>query len=172
MNGAMTCIASQPHTQEVESPMLRQYTRQYTAAQRFWTKVEFTDSCWLWTAQRDQAGGYGVFWCERPVMAHRWAYEFCVGEIPAGLTLDHLCRVRHCVRPAHLEPVTGRVNILRGVGPTAINARKTHCTHGHALAGTNLRREGARRQCRECGRLRQARHRNKVLDEVLKEIAR
>lgn len=84
-------------------------------AWRFWMKVEFTDTCWLRTAMNDKAG-YGSFnhtW-DRKVPAHRYAYEFCVGPIPEGLQIDHLCRVHNCVNPDHLEPVTARENVRRG----------------------------------------------------------
>ena len=130
--------------------------------ERFWTKVDFTGPvpehrpelgpCWLWQAQTRK--GYGQFWDgDRMMPAHRYAYEFCVGPIPEGLTIDHLCRNRPCVLPNHLEPVTNRVNVLRGVGPTAMRARQTHCDWGHAFTGENtyLRPSGGRR-CRSCQR--------------------
>ena len=83
---------------------------------RFWAKVERTDRCWLWTAGLD-AYGYGQFYLAGGTMvkAHRFAWELELGPIPRGLTLDHLCRVRHCCRPSHLEPVTSRENVQRGV---------------------------------------------------------
>jgi hypothetical protein len=70
------------------------------------------------------------------------------------LQIDHLCRVRHCVNPAHMEPVTPRENILRSpVALAAINARKTHCPQGHPLSGANLyRTPQGFRACRECRR--------------------
>ena len=98
--------------------------------------------------------GYGQFWDgTRLVRAHRFAYEQIVGPIPDGLQLDHLCRVRSCVNPAHLEPVTCQVNLLRGTGASARNAIKTHCPQGHAYGDFNtyIRPEGWRR-CRECHR--------------------
>lgn len=119
---------------------------------RFWTRVDFTDSCWLW-AKRLQADGYGSFSIEsgRTVLAHRWAYEFIMGAIPTGLTLDHLCRVRHCVNPEHLEPVTAAVNTMRGYGAGAIHARQTHCIHGHILSGDNIYlTPRGHRVCRHC----------------------
>jgi hypothetical protein len=69
-------------------------------------------------------------------LAHRVIYEYLVGPIPDGLSIDHLCRVRHCVNPAHLEPVTHRENVLRGQAPTAVNGRKTRCKRGHEFNRT------------------------------------
>lgn len=132
-------------------------------ADRFWAKVnkagplpEYAPEigvCWLWTAYIEPRG-YGVFrpsGCSTNVKAHRWAYEALVGSIPAGLTLDHLCRVRHCVNPTHLEPVTNRENGLRGNTVAAINARKTHCVNGHEFTpeNTTTRSDGGRR-CQIC----------------------
>lgn len=74
-----------------------------------------------------------------------------VGPIPEGMDLDHTCRNRGCVNPEHLEPVTTQVNTLRGIGPTAENARKTHCKHGHPLEGDNLYVDPeGKRKCRAC----------------------
>lgn len=83
-------------------------------------------------------------------LAHRVAYEMLVGPIPEGKQLDHLCRQRTCWNPAHLEVVTGRENTLRGVGRTAVNAAKTHCSRGHELAGDNLYVHDGQRKCRAC----------------------
>ena len=82
------------------------------------------------------------------------AYELLVGPIPEYLTLDHLCRVRNCVNPAHLEPVTSAENILRGMSSPAQNARKTECLNGHAFTVENtlINVIGAR-VCRTCTRL-------------------
>ena len=134
----------------------------WTPAQRFWPKVEFTETCWLWTAGR--AGTYGGFFVgegeKRRTYAHRWAYEFCVGPIPEGLQLDHLCRVRLCVNPDHLEPVTRRENVIRGAAPAQAayrQKRKTHCPKGHPYDEANTyewaRRPG-QRYCVECNRVR------------------
>lgn len=91
-------------------------------ADRFWEKVEKTETCWNWTASLN-GNGYGQFALETwPLVlrgAHRIAYLLVVGPIPEGLDLDHLCRNRRCVNPAHLEPVTRQVNLRRGT-----NARR------------------------------------------------
>jgi len=121
-----------------------------TPEERFWAKVNKTETCWLWTANRGRSG-YGNFrYQNRQTRAHRTAYEWLVGPIPEGLQLDHLCRVRHCVNPEHLEPTTGKVNTLRGTGPSALNAVKTHCSQDHPLDGDNLYTWKNERGCRSC----------------------
>lgn len=108
------------------------------------------DDCWEWTG-RKQTAGYGqTFVGGRGVVVHRLAYEHLVGPIPDGLVLDHLCRNRTCVNPAHLEPVSNKDNILRGVGPSAINARKTHCRRGHEFTPENTYRRPSAPQKRHC----------------------
>lgn len=124
-----------------------------TAIERFIPKVEFTATCWLWNACRDQLGygSFGIGGRGKNRRAHIWAYEHFIGAIPEGLELDHLCRTRHCVNPWHLEPVTHRENTLRGISFVALNAAKTHCKQGHPLEGDNvkiLKRGG--RGCRTC----------------------
>lgn len=128
-------------------------------ADRFWGKVEKTSSCWLWTAARTD--GYGRLGNE---YAHRVAYRMLVGPIPLGLQLDHLCRVRHCVNPAHLEPVTQRENVLRGETIVARNAVKTHCPHGHPLSGHNLRLFNGHRSCKLCNASSARRYRARKID--------
>jgi hypothetical protein len=74
-----------------------------------------------------------------------------IGEIPKGLQLDHLCRTPLCFNPQHLEPVTSKENTMRGLGVSSLNAKKTHCKHGHLLSGNNLViLHGNKRNCREC----------------------
>ena len=106
--------------------------------------------CWLWNGGlfRD---GYGNFSAQSGTRAHRLAYEHFIGPVPDGLVLDHKCRVRCCVNPRHVEPVPNRVNVLRGFGRAALQARQTHCIKGHPLDGQNLiRRNTGGRRCRTC----------------------
>lgn len=79
------------------------------------------------------------------------AYELSVGPVPDGLTLDHLCRVRHCVNPTHLDPCTIGENVGRApTCPTTINANKTHCVHGHEFTVENVYAYRGKRYCRAC----------------------
>lgn len=78
---------------------------------------------------------------------HRKVWELMVADIPQGLSLDHLCCNKKCVNPYHLDPVTHRVNVLRGPGPTSANARRTSC--GTCGADYAMRTDG-RRFCRSC----------------------
>ena len=128
---------------------------------RFWQKVNKTESCWLWTGAK--ARGYGHFRLNgRSRTTHRLAWEWANGRIPEDLEIDHLCRIRHCVNPDHMELVTTRENILRGVGPTAQNARKTACKRGHPFTPKNtwVRKNGQRR-CRICHRILKKRYRER-----------
>lgn len=131
------------------------YLHPPSVEERFFAHVtEDATGCWMFDSLTTR--GYGQFQHDRThVAAHRWAYQLLVGEIPDGLTLDHLCRVRACVNPWHLEPVPHRTNILRGEGPAAINARRTQCVNGHPFTSENtyLTPDG-RRQCRTCIRRR------------------
>lgn len=125
---------------------------------RFLSRIKKESTgCWRWSARKDQYG-YGVFYADgKSVRAHRWAYEYYVGPIPSGLVMDHLCRTRDCVNPDHLEPVTQRVNVLRGVGPSAIAAKATHCPQGHEYTGENTYiSPSGYRVCRTCHAEREA----------------
>ena len=127
--------------------------------ERFEEKFKRTSECWPWLASLD-AHGYGRFSVRiasgksRMFLAHRVSYETFVGPIPVELDLDHLCRVRSCINPDHLEPVTRSVNLSRS--PLMARGQdKTHCPKGHPYDELNTRvsKSGAR-NCRECARAR------------------
>lgn len=117
------------------------------------TKIVLEGDCWAWTGAKNNRG-YGsasAGFSGKSMLAHRKAYEAAVGEIPAGLTIDHLCKNIVCVNPAHLEPVTIAENIRRRY------ADQTHCAKGHEFAGANLRHSTksdghTRRVCMACHR--------------------
>lgn len=120
------------------------------------------DACWLWPWARHVDTGYGLVWvgqgrAGRTLMyAHRYVYTLLVGPIPAGYEIDHLCFVRACVNPAHLEAVTPLENKRRSLARygnpgVAFQRAKTHCPSGHPLAPGNLR-AGPVRRCLTCHR--------------------
>lgn len=120
---------------------------------RIENKIErITESgCWIWTGCLNNKG-YGQFHHnKKTTYVHRFVFEVLRFTIPDDLCIDHLCRVRCCVNPYHMEPVTNKENILRGESGHAINARKTHCYRGHEFtpANTYIRKMGER-ECRKC----------------------
>ena len=132
--------------------------------QRFWKYATpgSPSECWEWRGGRNR--GYGAFSSSgRLVGAHRWLYQELRGALPVGVQLDHLCSNQSCVHPAPLEPVTRKENILRGICPSAENARKQNCKAGHPLSGPNLRirhtKRGAERFCVACSKERDRRYR-------------
>lgn len=135
---------------------------------RFWAKVAVDPSgCLVWTASTFSTG-YGQFkHGGRTVTAHRFGYTALVGPIPDGLVLDHLCRNKRCAAPDHLEPVTDRVNILRGDTLAALLAAKTHCLNGHPFDEVNTRIDSrGMRQCRTCEGDRRVARYAKKRDEI------
>lgn len=114
--------------------------------------------CWLWLGFLKR--GYGVVRRDgRKWAAHRFFYELLVGPIPDGLVIDHLCRVRNCVNPQHLEPVTNAENLARGEGPNAKALRDNTCIRGHEFTPENTYYRPSRprvRICKSCQRDRQA----------------
>jgi hypothetical protein len=122
---------------------------------RLWGRVDKTETCWLWTGHT--AGeGYGVISVDgRDAYVHRLVHEWLVGPIPEGYEVDHLCRVRLCVRPEHLEAVTQQENHRRAMAyRRAKHAARTHCRHGHPWK-TNAYFDRGRRRCRTCQRAAQ-----------------
>lgn len=129
---------------------------------RFMAKVQITPTCWLWAASKNLAG-YGHFFTRENhrVMAHRWSYEFFSDKkIPEGMQIDHLCKVRHCVNPKHLEVVTPKENVRRSPNP---RRQQTICKRGHDLTDpANVRVDQHKRgkviylmrTCRQCDLVR------------------
>jgi hypothetical protein len=130
----------------------------------FWQRVEKTDSCWLWLSFINDRG-YGQVWHDgNNKKAHRVAYELAKGPIPEGYEIDHLCKIRHCVNPDHLEPVTHYENCQRGdLGIR--NRQKTHCKWGHefTVENTYIKKYNGLRDCIACRqrRVREWQARNK-----------
>jgi hypothetical protein len=115
---------------------------------RFWLKVWPRGDCWEWRGRRDR-NGYGQVTGDS---AHRRAFEMAKGPIPAGLTIDHLCRHPWCVKPSHLEAVSIGENVRRGQAPWAIVHRTNKCSYGHELTPENTypRPDGSGKHCRIC----------------------
>jgi hypothetical protein len=141
---------------------------------RLMMQVEVTaDGCWLWKGALNR-DGYGKTSVRREgrthaLGAHLLSFEVFVGPVPDGLQLDHLCHThasgcaggrtclhRRCINPKHLEPVTGRENVLRSSAFPALNAGKIACPKGHPYDAENTRIYRGRRHCRACDRLRGA----------------
>lgn len=145
----------------LDDPRLRPFMR---------AKISIDDAgCWRWQGRKTTAG-YGQVWIEdERYQAHRIIYEDFFGPIPKELVCDHLCRVRDCVNPNHIEPVTMRENIVRGRAPglvRAMHAAVTHCPFGHEYSSENTylaRRSDGRpyrsRQCRACNNIRREKYR-------------
>lgn len=129
--------------------------------ERLLAKVEIDDSgCWIWRGAHNRAG-YGYIGNPHDKTGvHRASYEFYKGPIPMGLQIDHLCRKPACANPDHLEAVSCRVNILRGVSPAAREARQTHCKRGHPLnlLNTYVQPSNGQRSCKTCRQERKHRY--------------
>lgn len=123
---------------------------------RFWIKVDKTETCWNWTAATDRSG-YGL-WTPpkmtgvRMSVAHRFSYlNANGGTIPEGHDVDHLCKNKSCVNPAHLEVVTHAENVRRAFED------RTHCKQGHERTPENwVQKTSGHYYCRACSRERQA----------------
>lgn len=108
---------------------------------------EPNNGCFLWIGELSP-GGYGrKRYLGKRLYAHRLVYEMEHGEIPKDMTIDHLCRVRSCVNPKHMEVVTNKENILRGISPSALNFRKKFCAK---CSGPYTKDNRAKRTCVNC----------------------
>lgn len=124
---------------------------------RLLSKVERFGECWFWVGAISDTGYGNAYYKGRMQPAHRAIYKLLVGAIPDGHELDHLCRVRPCVNPAHLEAVTPRVNQSRGMSPSAVAVRTNRCQRGHELTFENtIVRVNGKRGCRTCWYARNA----------------
>lgn len=137
---------------------------------------EPNSGCWLWTGFTNEHG-YGLLSVrengkKKLRRAHRISYELKNGPIPKGLQIDHLCRVRCCVNPDHMEPVTLVENVMRGESFYAQQARRTHCPRGHEYSGRNLHvGSKGERKCRACDLERYYERKYKVKRWILRYVA-
>lgn len=122
------------------------------------TSPEPNSGCWLWTGGVTDRGYAQITRNRRSELVHRVIYELTYGPIPLNLQIDHLCRVRCCVNPQHLEAVTAKENINRSklvgktgnkIGPKH-NFNKTHCPSGHEYNSANTIMYNGYRYCRVC----------------------
>ena len=153
----------------INRPTVRSDTSAGVVA-RFWQKVDkngpvpvgFDTPCWNWLASDNGKNGYGIFrggtdrdagGSRRWVLAHRYSYELSKGSIPERLQVDHKCKNRMCVNAAHLQLLTHRENTLASDGPSARQARRSHCIRGHMFDKVS----GTKRRCSACDKDKESR---------------
>ena len=136
---------------------------------RFLGRIRVSDNnCWEWTGTKSKYG-YAVMEINyRQVRCARFSYGFFIKPVPTKLQIDHLCRNRICVNPIHLEAVTARTNILRGIGVSALNILKKHCKSGHQFDESNTylstEKGNIRRTCRKCHAMAQKRYLERMVE--------
>lgn len=139
-------------------PIMERFSEKY---------IPVTESgCWIWLACTTKAGYGQIYKDGKPYYAHRLSYEMTIGAIPVGFELDHLCRVRCCVNPDHLEPVTHKTNIHRGVGIG--KSKPLKCKHGHEFTEENTYIPPGRYQrvCKICAKNRVIKFKSKEINSA------
>lgn len=127
--------------------------------ERVFAKIDFSggyQACWLWQGYVESNGYAHVIQQGVKEQSHRVVYKLAIGFIADGLTIDHLCMIKHCVNPLHLEPVTIGENVLRGNNRAAVNARKIVCWRGHELTQGKKQR-----YCKKCDSMKSQRYRER-----------
>ena len=117
------------------------------------SNIKIKNNCWVWTNHKPRPDGYvKIVYKKKQVLIHRLSYEVFKDELTKGLEIDHLCRNKLCINPDHLEEVTHKENVLRGISPMAINAKKTICNRGHKFTEQNtyIEPKTGKRHCRIC----------------------
>lgn len=139
-----------PRPEQAEASQLLLADMRMEACEYVGRKVELVGSCWVWLGKH-RPNGYGrASFSGLQTYAHRFSYMAFIGTIPEGLVIDHLCKVRGCVNPDHLEAVTQKLNLLRSENFSGYKMRQTHCGHGHLLEGSNIVLRKGRRNCLPC----------------------
>lgn len=131
--------------------------RALSLKERIENKILKTDKCWLWQGEIRKNGYGSIRINKKNYTIHRVYYELNKGQIPTGLTIDHLCRIKNCINPDHLEPVTLIENLKRGYGIGVQNSNKTYCPKGHEYNGVD---KNGHRLCLTCRNVR-----NKIYQE-------
>lgn len=136
--------------------------RQLSNMERYADSIVFEpmSGCWPWIGATYNNGYGRMRQLGKELKAHRVIYKEIKGELDDSMALDHLCRNRACVNPDHLQPVSHRLNCVRGNGPSGLNARKTQCKYGHQLDPVDLDSPTSKRRiCVECNLMRNAKYR-------------
>lgn len=136
---------------------------------RFYKYIVFKD-CWEWQGSIGSSGYGRISINSKQWLAHRYSYTLFIGDIPDDLVIDHLCRNKICVNPAHLEVVEHGENTRRGEVGLATGRKqraKTHCPKGHLYAGSNILKSSTGRRCRACQNERSREYQRKKRSAII-----